>query len=278
MLYLVGTPIGNLSDLSPRAREVLSSVDAVACEDTRRTGLLLSEFGIKKKLISYHEHNRTQKGALLVSMLEAGQNIALVSDAGMPCISDPGEELVSDCAERGLPVQVIPGPVAGISALALSGLDTKRFIFEGFLPSDGKERKTRLEELLYNRHTFILYEAPHRLLRTLGDLISLGLGSRRAAVCRELTKKYEEVLHMTVEAAYGHFQEVPPRGEFVLVVEGGMPPVAESDKELSEGDRKARVLELLEQNKSTKEISQILAKEWNESKKAVYAYVVSLSD
>ena len=198
MLYLVGTPIGNLSDLSPRAIEILSSVDAVACEDTRRTGLLLSGLGIKKKLISYHEHNRTQKGELIISMIAEGQNIALVSDAGMPCISDPGEELVRDCARAGMDVQVIPGPVAAISALALSGLDSKRFFFEGFLPSDGKERKQRLGELLSHRQTFILYEAPHRILRTLEDLISIGLGDRMTAVCRELTKKYEEVLRVTV--------------------------------------------------------------------------------
>ena len=276
MLYLVGTPIGNLSDLSPRALEVLSSVDVIACEDTRRTGLLLSKFDIKKKLISYHEHNRTQKSPILISMLEAGQNLALVSDAGMPCISDPGEELVRECALKNLPIQVIPGPVAGISALALSGLDSKRFFFEGFIPSEGKERKERLEELVYHRHTFILYEAPHRILRTLEDLISIGLGGRDAAVCRELTKKYEEVLRLKISEAYEHFQKTPPKGEFVLVIAGGEPPVKDEVRILTEKEREDRVRDLISQNYSTKEISQLLAIEWGDSRKNLYSFVIRM--
>jgi len=276
MLYLVGTPIGNLADLSPRAIEVLSTVDAIACEDTRRTGLLLSKFDIKKKLISYHEHNRSQKSPILISMLEAGMNLALVSDAGMPCISDPGEELVRECAQKNLSVQVIPGPVAAISALALSGLDTKRFIFEGFLPSDGKDRKERLQELVFHRHTFILYEAPHRILRTLEDLASIGLGERDTAICRELTKKYEEVLRMQVKDACDYFQKTPPRGEFVLVVAGGEPPCKEEIKILTQEEREARVSQLIEDNYSTKEISQLLAIEWNDSRKNVYTFVIKM--
>jgi len=276
MLYLVGTPIGNLSDLSPRAIEVLNSVDAIACEDTRRTGLLLSKFDIKKKLISYHEHNRTQKSPVLISMLEAGQNLALVSDAGMPCISDPGEELVRECAQKNLDIQVVPGPVAAISALALSGLDSKRFFFEGFLPSDGKDRKKRLQELTLHRHTFILYEAPHRILRTLEDLTSLGLGARDTAICRELTKKYEEVLRMTVSEAVEYFQKTTPRGEFVLVVAGGEPPLKEEVKVLTGEEREARVKQLIEGNYSTKEISQLLAIEWGESRKSIYAFVIEM--
>ena len=276
MLYLVGTPIGNLSDLSPRAIEVLSTVDAIACEDTRRTGLLLSKFDIKKKLISYHEHNRSQKSPILISMLESGLNLALVSDAGMPCISDPGEELVRECAQKNLSVQVIPGPVAAISALALSGLDTKRFIFEGFLPSDGKDRKGRLQELLFHRHTFILYEAPHRILRTLEDLASIGLGERDTAICRELTKKYEEVLRMQVNDACDYFRKTPPRGEFVLVVAGGEPPCKEEIKVLTQEEREARVSQLIEDNYSTKEISQLLAIEWNDSSKNVYSFVIKM--
>lgn len=276
MLYLVGTPIGNLSDLSPRARDVLQSVDAVACEDTRRTGLLLSEFGIHSKLISYHEHNRTEKGKLLISMLKAGQNIALVSDAGMPCISDPGEELVRDCAGNDIPVQVVPGPVAGISALVLSGLDSKRFLFEGFLPSEGKDRKVRIQELPGNRQTFILYEAPHRLIRTLEDLAEAGLGERKIAVCRELTKKYEEVLRCTVGEALAHFRSVPPRGEFVLVIEGKGTDAAEPVKELPEEEKNERIRSLMNEGYSTKDISLILSKEWNESKKTVYAYVIKM--
>jgi len=278
MLYLVGTPIGNLSDLSPRAVQVLSSVDAVACEDTRRTGLLLSGLGIKKKLISYHEHNRMHKGSQILAMLSEGQNIALVSDAGMPCISDPGEELVRDCALAGLDVQVIPGPVAGISALALSGLDSKRFFFEGFLPSDGKERKQRLQELPMHRSTFILYEAPHRILRTLEDMISIGLGDRMTAVCRELTKKYEEVLHMTVTEAHAHFLEKPPKGEFVLVVQGGIPPNCEVEKPCTEQEREERIREMLSEGLSTKNISQILSVEWKESRKTIYASILKMLD
>ncbi len=276
MLYLVGTPIGNLSDLSPRAIEILSSVDVVACEDTRRTGLLLSQFDIKKKLISYHEHNRSQKGPVLINLLESGQNIALVSDAGMPCISDPGEELVRECALKNLPIQVIPGPVAAISALALSGLDTKRFCFEGFLPSDGKERKERLEELVYHRHTFILYEAPHRIIRTFSDLISVGLGGRDAAVCREITKKYEEVLRMKVSEAYEYFQKTPPRGEFVVVIAGGEPPSKIEKKVLTDEEKVVEVNKLLEKNYSTKQISQLLAIEWNDSSKNVYSFVIKM--
>lgn len=276
MLYLVGTPIGNLADLSPRAIEVLSTVDAIACEDTRRTGLLLSKFDIKKKLISYHEHNRSQKSPILISMLESGMNLALVSDAGMPCISDPGEELVRECAQKNLSVQVIPGPVAAISALALSGLDTKRFIFEGFLPSDGKDRKERLQELIFHRHTFILYEAPHRILRTLEDLASIGLGERDTAICRELTKKYEEVIRMQVKDACDYFQKTPPRGEFVLVVAGGEPPCKEQTKILTQEEREARVSQLIEDNYSTKEISQLLAIEWNDSRKNVYTFVIKM--
>jgi len=276
MLYLVGTPIGNLSDLSPRALEILSAVDAIACEDTRRTGLLLSKFDIKKKLISYHEHNRSQKGPILLSMLESGLNLALVSDAGMPCVSDPGEELVRECAQKNLPVQVIPGPVAAISALALSGLDTRRFIFEGFLPSEGKDRKERLQELVFNRHTFILYEAPHRILRTLEDLASIGLGGRDTAICRELTKKYEEVLRMKVDEACEYFRKTTPRGEFVLVVSGGEPPCKEEIKVLTQEDREARVNQLIEENYSTKEISQLLAIEWGDSRKNVYSFVIKM--
>ena len=276
MLYLVGTPIGNLSDLSPRALEVLSFVDAIACEDTRRTGLLLSKFDIKKKLISYHEHNRSQKSPILISMLESGMNLALVSDAGMPCISDPGEELVRDCSLKNLPIQVIPGPVAGISALALSGLDSKRFFFEGFIPSEGKERKERLQELVYHRNTFILYEAPHRILRTLEDLASIGLGERDIAICRELTKKYEEVLRLKVSQAIEHYQKTPPKGEFVLVIAGGDPPRKEETRILTQEEREARVHKLISENYSTKEISQLLAIEWGDSRKNIYSFVIKM--
>ncbi len=276
MLYIVGTPIGNLSDISLRAKEVLASVDAVACEDTRRTGLLLAALDIHKRLISYHEHNRSSKENLLLSLMKEGQSIALVSDAGMPCISDPGEELVRSCINQEIPVSVIPGPVAAISALVLSGLDTRSFIFEGFLPSDGKDRKTRIAALKSNRYTFILYEAPHRLLRTLRDIAEAGFADRKAAFCRELTKKFEETIRLTILEAIVYFEEKPPRGEFVIVVEG-MP---ESDlfppEVLSEDMREQRISEMLAEGLSTKEISGILAKEWGISKKNVYAMVVKM--
>lgn len=254
----------------------MSSVDAIACEDTRRTGLLLSGLEIKKRLISYHEHNRAQKGQLILDLLQKGLDIALVSDAGMPCISDPGEELVRDCALAGIHVVVIPGPVAGISALALSGLDAKRFFFEGFLPSDGKDRKQRLQELLLHRTTFILYEAPHRIIRTLDDMIAIGLGGRKIAVCRELTKKHEEVLRMTVQEAHEHYLGIPPRGEFVLVVEGGVHTDREEKTCGTEQEREERIREMLSEGLSTKDISQLLSIEWKESRKTIYASILKM--
>ena len=220
MLYLVGTPIGNMQDLSPRAKEVLSQVDIVACEDTRRTGLLLSQFDIKARLVSYHEHNKASSGSKLIEKLKEGLDIALVSDAGMPSISDPGEDLVKLCIEEGVEVTAVPGPVAGITALVLSGLDTHHYYFEGFLPVETKERKERLSVVFSSTVTTILYEAPHRLLKTLSDLSEAGMGGRRIAAARELTKKYEEVIRGTVEDLTAHFTEVPPKGEFVLVLEG----------------------------------------------------------
>ena len=275
MLYLVGTPIGNLADFSARAKEILSSVDVIACEDTRRTGMLLAAFDIHNKLMSYHEHNRVKQGEQIVSMLLEGKNVALVSDAGMPCISDPGENLVAACAKENIEISVIPGPVAGICALALSGLDASRFLFEGFLPSSGKMRRERLDVLTTHTCTFILYEAPHRLLKTLTDLVDLGLGDRRIAVCRELTKKYEEVLRGSVEESIEHFTLIPPKGEFVLVISG-------ADKqdltkhELTQENKEKRVRELLSEGLSTKAISQILSQEWNESKKSIYSYVIKM--
>ena len=220
MLYLVGTPIGNMQDLSPRAVEVLSSVDLVACEDTRRTGLLLSHFGISAKLMSYHEHNKASAGSKIIARLKEGQQVALVSDAGMPSISDPGEDLVKLCIEEGIDVTTVPGPVAGISALVLSGMDTRHYYFEGFLPVETKDRKERISVDSETQVTTILYEAPHRLLKTLNDLSSAGMSERRISACRELTKKYEEVVRGTVSEVIEHFNEVPPKGEFVLVLEG----------------------------------------------------------
>lgn len=272
MLYIVGTPIGNLQDLSPRAREVLEQVEAVACEDTRRTGLLLNHLGIKQKLISYHEHNRKQREGYLLELLKNGQDIALVSDAGMPCISDPGEHLVKAAVEVGLEITVVPGPVAAVSALALSGLPAERFIFEGFLPSSGKERRQRLEELATHTLTFILYEAPHRLVKTLTDLMEQGLGDRSVAIGRELTKKYEEVIRLSIKEAAIYFQEIPPKGEFVLVVAPGKPS---SKAGHLPQDWEGQIEVLLLQSLSVRDISSQLSKAWDLPKNQVYQLVLA---
>ena len=274
MLYLVGTPIGNMQDLSPRAIEVLSHVDLVACEDTRRTGLLLAHFGISAKLVSYHEHNKASSGSKLIARLKEGAQIALVSDAGMPSISDPGEDLVKLCIEEGIEVTAVPGPVAGITALVLSGMDTRHYYFEGFLPVETKERKERLSVVAETSVTTILYEAPHRLLKTLSDLSAAGMGERRISACRELTKKYEEVIRGTVEEVTAHFEEVPPKGEFVLVLEGA--PKNDAKRKLAPEERRNVILDLESKGLSTKDIAKTLALEWGESKKALYDEVLEM--
>ena len=218
-LYLVGTPIGNLGDLSPRAAETLQSVDFIAAEDTRVTLKLLNRFGIKKPLICYFEHNRAEMGEKLLRRLLAGESCALVTDAGMPVISDPGEDIVRQCARHGIAVCAVPGPSALVAALALSGLPAGRVCFEGFLSMTAKNRNEHLEALKRERRTMIFYEAPHKLLRTLDDLLN-AFGDRPLAVCRELTKKHEEVLRTTLSGAIAHFRETPPKGEFVLVLAG----------------------------------------------------------
>ncbi len=219
-LILVGTPIGNLSDLSRRVIEVLSKVDLIAAEDTRRTRQLLSYLGLHQPLTSYHEHNQATKGDQLIEKLRAGQTIALVSDAGMPCVSDPGAVLVAQCVAADLPILVIPGPSAAITALAGSGLDTDRFTFEGFLPSDRKERRIRLAELLREPRTMVLYEAPHRLKKMLNELIAAGFAEHQMALGRELTKKHEEFLRGTVQGLCDYYAVNDPRGEYVIVLEG----------------------------------------------------------
>lgn len=222
-LYIVGTPIGNLGDMTPRAVETLSRCDFVAAEDTRVTGGLLHKFGISKPMLSYHEHNRAQSGPGIWERLLSGQEGALVTDAGMPVISDPGEELVAGCVERGIPVVLIPGPCALIGALALSGLPAGRFCFEGFLSTAAKSRHEHLNSLKAEPRTMVFYEAPHKLLSTLRDLLS-ALGDRRVSVSREMTKLYEETVRGTLSSLLAHFSSVPPKGEFVLVVDGAPPP------------------------------------------------------
>ena len=219
MLYLVATPIGNLGDFSPRAVETLAEADFIAAEDTRVSVKLLNHFDIKKPLVSYHEHNRAAAGQAILARLLAGETCALVTDAGTPAISDPGQELVALCAENGVTVQAVPGCCAAIAALAVSGLDTRRFTFEGFLPSGKKERRAALEELTGEARTMVFHEAPHRLRATLGDMAEV-LGDRPAALCRELTKLHEETVRTTLEQAAAYYAANEPRGEYVLVVAG----------------------------------------------------------
>ena len=227
ILYLVGTPIGNLGDLSQRAMETLQAVDFIAAEDTRVTIKLLNHFGIKKPLISYFAHNRRERGEEILSRLLAGESCALVSDAGMPAISDPGEELVALCAEREIEIICIPGPSAFVTALALSGLPTDRFTFEGFLSGVGKARREHLNTLKHEPRTMVFYEAPHKLLHTLEDMLAV-LGDRRVALCRELTKKFEETVRTTLSEAIVRYTAEKPRGEFVLVIEGAPDTAAET--------------------------------------------------
>ena len=218
-LYVVGTPIGNLEDMSVRAVKTLQEVDFIAAEDTRVTLKLLNHFEIKKPMVSYHEHNTREKGGEIITRLLSGQTCAIVTDAGMPCISDPGEDLVRLCAENGIDTVVIPGPNAAISALALSGLSTSKFVFEGFLNPQKNARLERLEELKREKRTIIFYEAPHKLCDTLSAMYQV-LGDRKITLARELTKIYEEVIRTTLSQAVVLFEEKAPKGEFVLVVEG----------------------------------------------------------
>ncbi|MFO7295812.1 MAG: 16S rRNA (cytidine(1402)-2'-O)-methyltransferase [Caldicoprobacter sp.] len=218
-LYICATPIGNLEDITLRALRILREVDYIAAEDTRHTLKLLNHYGISKPLISYHEHNQKERGHKIIELLKQGHSVALVSDAGMPGISDPGIPLISLARENGIPVTVLPGPTAAITALVLSGMDTSRFAFEGFLPREKKDREARLEELKCEQRTIILYEAPHRLVATLKDMLDK-LGNRKVAVVRELTKIHEEVIILNLEQMLQHFNEHPPKGEIVLILEG----------------------------------------------------------
>ena len=218
-LYLVGTPIGNLSDISERAKKVLSEVDFVAAEDTREGGRLLSCYSIRKPLISYFEHNKRERGEYIAERIQNGESCALITDAGMPAISDPGEDIVRLCAEKGIRVSVVPGPCAAVSALAMSGLSTAKFLFEGFLPVGKSERREALADLKDQTRTIIFYEAPHKLQRTLDDLYET-FGDRKLSLCRELTKLNEEVIRTTIGGAREYYAEHSPRGEYVLIMEG----------------------------------------------------------
>ncbi len=219
-LYLVATPIGNLADLSERAVKVLSEVDFIAAEDTRNSMRLLSHLGISKPMVSYFEHNKRERGEQIIERLQSGESCALITDAGTPAISDPGEDMVALCAERGVAVTSVPGPVASITALTISGLPTGRFTFEGFLSVNKAERKERLAELSTEKRTMLFHEAPHKLRATLKDFAATFGENRRISICRELTKLNEEVLRMTLGEAIAYYNAQEPRGEYVLVVEG----------------------------------------------------------
>ena len=270
-LYLCATPIGNLEDITFRVLRILKEVDVIAAEDTRNSIKLLNHFEIHTPMTSYHEYNKFDKGRELVEQLRAGKNIALITDAGMPGISDPGEELVKMCAEAGITVTVLPGACACVTALTLSGLGTRRFAFEAFLPSDKKERQNVLEELKSETRTMIIYEAPHRLLKTLGELRDT-LGNRRISVCRELTKKHETIFRTDLEAAIRHYETEAARGECVLVIEGRTREEMEKEKQAAwEQMTIAEHVALYEQQGiQHKEAMRLAAKDRGVSKRDIY--------
>ena len=266
-LYLVATPIGNLGDFSPRGIEVLNTVDFIAAEDTRVTVKLLNHFGIKKPMVSYYRHNEDSRGDELLARLLAGESCALVTDAGTPAISDPGEALVALCAENGVEVTAIPGACAFVTALAVSGLPTARFTFEGFLPMNKKNRRAHLDSLRDERRTMVFHEAPHKLLATLNDLAEAFGPDRRVSLCRELTKLHEEVRRTTLGQASEHYAANPPKGEFVLVVEGA--PEKEEEAHTLE-DGLALVEQLKADGLSTRDAVKKAAAELDLPKKALY--------
>ena len=270
ILYLVATPIGNLNDMSARGVETLRQADFIAAEDTRVTGKLLNRFEIKKPSVSYHEHNKRASGEAILRRLLAGESCALVTDAGMPAISDPGEDLVKLCAENGVEVIAVPGCCAAVTALAVSGLPSRRFCFEGFLPMEKRDRAERLEALKTEKRTSILYEAPHRLMRTLTELYE-ALGDRELAVCRELTKLHEQTLRLTLSEAIAHFEATPPKGEFVLVLSGAP---EQTESAVTEEEALERVRALQEAGMRCKDACKQVAAETGISKNTLYALAV----
>lgn len=270
-LYVVGTPIGNLGDMTYRAVETLKSVDFICAEDTRVTAKLLNFFDIKKPLISYHEHNARSAGDGICDRISAGENAAIVTDAGMPCISDPGEELVKLCAKRGIEVNVVPGPSAVVSALAVSGLDTSRFAFEGFLSVTKKQRFAHLAAVKNRMSTMIFYEAPHKLLYTLQDMLEY-FGDRRISLCRELTKIHEEIFRTTLSEAVEHYTVNKPKGEFVLVIEGAKEDDISSAETIE--DAFAQVKALVEKGMRGADACKQIAKATGFSKGELYALLV----
>ncbi len=274
-LYLVGTPIGNLEDITYRAVRTLSEVDLIAAEDTRHSLRLLNHLEIKKPLISYHDNNRISRAEELVNKLKNGQNIALISDAGMPGISDPGEELVALAVSQGITVTVVPGCSASLTALVLSGLPTGRFAFEGFLPQKHKERVKFLELIKYEERTIIFYEGPHRVRKTLEDILEV-FGDRRCGILRELTKIHEEAVRGTIIQAIAHFATNEPRGEFVIVVEGSQKKASDNPKpDLSNLTLEEHVKYYIEQGYERMDAMKLTAKDRGLSKRDVYALLNS---
>lgn len=268
ILYVVGTPIGNLGDMSPRAVETLENVDFIAAEDTRVTLKLLNHFGIKKPMVSYFEHNKHQRGEIICRRILSGENCAIVTDAGMPCISDPGELLVKQCEEYGIEVKAVPGPSAVISALAISGLPTGRFTFEGFLSVNKKSRMEHLESVKNETRTMIFYEAPHKLNATLRDMLG-AFGNRSIAIVRELTKIHEEVIRTTLEQAVERYSEAPLKGEIVLVIDGAKP--VDNNKIYTEEEAADLAIALAaEEDISLSEASKKAAKETGIKKGIIY--------
>lgn len=270
-LYLCATPIGNLEDMTFRVLETLRSVDVIAAEDTRNSIRLLNHFQIKTPMTSYHEYNRVEKAHYLIGLMQQGKDVALITDAGTPAISDPGETLVMLCHEAGVTVTSLPGAAACITALTLSGLSTRRFCFEGFLPSDKKEKKDILAELAKESRTIILYEAPHHLIKTLEELKET-LGDRKLTICRELTKKFETVMPTTLQEALAYYKESEPRGEYVLVIEGKS--IEEKKEETAAGWREIPVGEHMkhyeEQGIDRKEAMKLVARDRGIGKRDVY--------
>ena len=272
ILYLCATPIGNLNDISERVLETLRSVDRIACEDTRHSMGLLGRFGISKPLISYHEHNKYERAEELVGRLLEGENIALITDAGTPVISDPGEVLVREAKKAGITVTSLPGPCALITALTLSGIPARRFVFEGFLPQESKERKAVLEDLKTERRTIVLYEAPHRLKKTLAELADLLGGDRQLCLCRELTKLHEEAADLSLAEAVALYTETEPRGEYVLVLAGKSEESVQAEKKLSWESRSAgqHLADFMAKGLDKKTAMKAMAEAFGKPKREIY--------
>ena len=272
-LYVCATPIGNLEDITYRVLECLKSVDLIAAEDTRNSIKLLNHFEIKTPMTAYHEYNKFDKARYLVQEMLNGKNVAIITDAGTPCISDPGEELVRQAAEAGIRITSLPGPAALITALTISALPTRRFAFEAFLPAEKRERARILEELMHETRTMILYEAPHHLKKTLADLAETLGGSRKISLCRELTKKHEEAIRTTISEAMARYELEEPRGEYVLVIAGKS--WAEQDQETQDDWAKLSIPEhmqhYLSQGMSEKDAMKTVAKDRGVSKREIYA-------